>query len=342
MDFDTNQTSRRTILKGIAGGAGALALGFTPAASQSGTKAIFIEPFDLILEFMPELNAAAGGHFKAQGLDIDIINARGTSLAVQQLIAKQAMFTKLGVLDLIKAYAQQQIPIVSVATVQQSAIFNVVSLKSAPIMTPADMKGKTIGVASLGGGTENNLDLMLASAGIPKQDVPRQAVGLSPGNVELLKQGRVAAFFATIEVSVALQRANEPVEIWNIDRFAPIPGGAYVVTREMGEKQPETIVKFLRAIHASVIELLTDDLNKILDRAERQFEITGNKSREFRLDALKAYNALIVAKGKENILRNIPSVWQASAALTQKAGVATVANIDDLYTNRFLDQAAKT
>jgi NitT/TauT family transport system substrate-binding protein len=335
------QSDRRSFLKGLAG-AGALTLGWSPVFAQSGGKATFIEPFDPILEFMPELNAVAGGHFKAQGLDIEIVNARGTSLAVQQLIARQALFTRLGVLDLIKAHAQQQVPIISIATAYQSAIFNVVSLKSAPIKTPADMKGKTIGVASLGGGTENTLDLMLASAGIPKQDVPRQAVGLSPGSVELLKQGRVAAFFATIEVSIALQRANEPVEIWNVDRFAPIPGGAFVVTKELTEKEPETIVRFLRGIRASITELLTGDLNRILDRAEARFDITGNKARDFRIDALKAYNTLADSKGRDNVLQNIPAAWQASAALTQKAGVATVSNINDLYTNRFLQLAAKT
>ena len=333
--------SRRSVLQGIAA-AGVLATsGGRLAFGQSGAKSIFIEPFDLILEFLPELNAAAGGHFEAQGLNIDIINARGTSLAVQQVIAKQATFTKLGSLDLMKAHSLQSLPLVAIGTIQQGAIFSLVSLKSAPVMTPADMRGKTIGVASLGGGTENNLDLMLAGVGIPGKEVARQAVGLSPGSVELLKQGRVQAFFATVEVAVALQRAKEPVEIWNVDRFAPLPGGAYVVARDFANENPKAIVQFLRAVRASAVELLTTDLNKILDRVEKKFDIAGDKDRGYRVDALQAYNKLIESQGRDNILRNIPDVWRGGAELATKAGIVNVANVDSLYTNRFIEEAAK-
>lgn len=338
--FLDHQVNRRSVMKGAVV-AGALTLGGRTAFAQSSGKSILVEPFDLILEFLPELNASAGGHFKANGLDIDVVNVRGTSLAVQQLIAGQASFTKLGVLDLIKAYAAQQLPLISVATIQQSAIFNIVSLKSAPILSPTDMVGKVVGVASLGGGTENNLDLMLATAGIPKEQVQRQAVGLSPGNIELLRQGRLAAFSTTVEGAVALQRSKEEVEIWNINRFVPIPGGAYVVSKEFADRQPKAVTNFVRALRASVSELLTADPNSILDRVEAKFELIGDKSREFRLDAVAAYNVLIVGKGKENVLVNIPDVWQASAELIQKAQVATVSDIKNIYTNKFVEAAAK-
>jgi NitT/TauT family transport system substrate-binding protein len=341
MDKKPNQLTRRNVIGGIAAGATLALTEIRPSLAQS-IKHIFIEPFDLILEFMPELNAAAGGHFKAQGLDIEIINARGTSVAMQQVVAKQASFSKVGALDLMKAHALQKVPLVSVATVQQGALFSVVSLKSAPIMSPADMRGKTIGVASLGGGTENNLDLMLAGAGVPGKEVVRQPVGLSPGNVELMKQGRIAAFFATVEVAVALKRTNAPVEIWGADKFAPMPGGAYVVTREFAEQNPQAVTQFVRALKASTEELLSSDLNKILDRAEKQFEITGDKDRAYRLDALKAYNELVLAQGREDVLKNVPEIWRKGAELTTKAGVANVTDVDSLYTNRFLEEASKT
>ena len=335
-----SRTNRRNALKTVMG-AGALAFAPTAALSRDGAKPIFAEPFDLLLEFLPELNAVAGGHFAKHGLDVEIVNARGTSMAAQQLIAEKASFTKVGVLDLIKMQAQQKVPLLSVATIQQSPIFTVVSLKSAPVRGPEDMRGKTIGVASLGGGTENNLDLMLAAAGIPKGTVTRQAVGLSPGNAVLLKQGRIAAFFATIEGSIALERAKEPVEIWNIGRFAPIPGGAYVVTRDYAKKQADDVVKFMRGMRDSVNQLTTQSAAEILDRVQAKYEITGEKDRAFRLRAVAEYNALITGQGKENILRNVPDVWRRSADLIRKADIADVPAIDSLYTNEFLDAASR-
>ena len=334
------RVSRRTVLGGMAVGSAFVLTGRSPALAQT-TKLTFIEPFDIALEYIHEMNAAAGGHFKVQGLEIDIPNARGTSIAIQQVVAKQAAFSRVGALDLMKASASQNVPLVSIATSLQEAIFSLISLKSAPINTPADMKGKTIGVASMGGGQENTLDLLLSSAGIDKADVPRQAIGSNVGNVELLKQGRVNGFFATVENTIALMRANEPVIAWSAGKFAPMPGGAIIIRRDFATENSVVVIKFLRAMRASAQEILTADPNMILDRVEKQFEISSNKDRGFRIEALKAYNAMATAQGRDNLLRNVPEVWRKAAELTNKAGIVKVADADALYTNQYLDDASK-
>jgi NitT/TauT family transport system substrate-binding protein len=336
------QAGRRNALARSVSIAGAMMAAGLPfaARAQSLSKYTMIMPFDLIIEFAPELNADVGGHFRAQGLDIDIINARGTSIALQQVLAKQASFTKLGGLDLMKAYSLQQVPVVSIGTIQQAGLFSIISLKSAPIRTPADMKGKTIGVASIGGGTENLLDLMLNGAGIAPKDVPRQAVGLSPGNVALLKQDRVQAFFATLEVVVALRRAGEPVEVLNVDSFAPIVGGAYVASRAFLDQNPKAPVQFLRAIKASVNELLTANPNMILDRIEKKYEISGEKDRAYRIEALQAVVALSMTQGKDNVLKNLPGLWKSGADLVTRSNIAKIPDATALYTNKFIDEVS--
>ena len=122
------RVSRRTVLGGMAAGSAFVLAGRRRSLAQT-TKLTFIEPFDIGLEYIHEMNAAAGGHFKAQGLDIDIPNARGTAIAVQQVVAKQAAFTRVGALDLMKASASQSVPLVSIATSLQEAIFSLVSFE---------------------------------------------------------------------------------------------------------------------------------------------------------------------------------------------------------------------
>ena len=334
------RVSRRTVLRGMAAGSAFVLAGRRRSLAQT-TKLTFIEPFDVGLEYIHEMNAAAGGHFKAQGLEIDIPNARGTAIAVQQVVAKQAAFTRVGALDLMKASASQSVPLVSIATSLQEAIFSLVSLKSAPINTPADLRGKTIGVASIGGGQENTLDLLLSSAGINKAEVPRQAIGSNVGNVELLKQGRVNGFFATVENTIALMRANEPVIAWSAGKFAPIPGGAIIARRDFATENPALVTNCLRAMKASAEELLTADPNMILDRVEKQFEISSNKDRGFRIEALKAYNAMATAQGRDNLLKNVPEVWRKAAELTTTAGIVKVADADTLYTTQYINDAFK-
>ncbi len=332
--------SRRTALQGLAVAAGA---SYVPGAAfaQGAGKLLFMEPFDLAFEYMHEMNAVVGGHFGKEGLDVRIDNARGTSVAIQQVIAGQAIATRVGALDLIKASAAQDVKLVSIATSLHEAIFSLVSLKSAPLMTPQDMRGKTIGVASMGGGQENTLDLILASGGVSTKDVPRQAIGSNAGNVELLKQGRVNGFFATVETSTLLRRAGEPVEIWSASKFAPMPGGIIITTRDYLDKNPGMAVKFVRAMRNSAKEILAADPNMIVERIEKTYDISASKDRAFRVEAVKAYSGMTVAQGEQNIMRNVPEVWQKAAELVTKAGIAKVGDVTALYDNTYADEAAK-
>ncbi len=341
MSNQKKPVTRRRVLSGIAAGGALTLAGRAPTFAQGSAKIVFMEPFDLAIEFIHEMNGVVGGHFKAQGLEVEITNVRGTAIALQQVIAKQAMVTRVGALDLMKAVAAQQMPLVSIATSLQEAIFNLVSLKSAPINSPAEMKGKTIGVASMGGGQENTLNLLLASANLPVSEVPRQAIGSSAGNIELLKQGRVNGFFATVENSITLLRANEPVVIWSAGKFAPMPGGAIVVRRDWATENAELATKFLRGLYASAVELLSADPTMVLDRVEKKYDLAAEKSREFRIEALKAYNRLALAQGRENLLRNVPEVWRTAAELVDKAGIVKVASADQLYANTYIDVARK-
>ena len=328
-------------MQGVAAGVGATLAANRPVFAQTGAKLLFMEPFDLAFEYMHEMNAVVGGHFAKQGLDVQIDNARGTAVAIQQVIAGQAIATRVGALDLIKASAAQDVKLVSIATSLHEAIFSLVSLKSAPLMTPQDMRGKTIGVASMGGGQENTLDLILASGGVSPKDVPRQAIGSNAGNVELLKQGRVNGFFATVETSILLRRAGEPVEIWSASKYAPLPGGIIITTRDFVDKNPDTAIKFVRAMRNSANEILAADPNTIVERLEKIYDFAAAKDRAFRTDAVKAYNAMTVAQGEQNIMRNVPEVWGKAAELVNKAGIAKVADVATLYDNKYVDEAAK-
>src|ERR1700735_1730519 len=74
---------------------------------------------------------------------------------------------------------------------------------------PKDMAGKTIGIVSRGGGTDNYLDIMLTSAGLAKDSVTRQVAGNSPGAFDLVELGRLDAFIADESVLIALRRAGK-------------------------------------------------------------------------------------------------------------------------------------
>lgn len=331
--------SRRSVIQGLGVGTVLAAAPFRFGFAQDTTTFRFITAWEILLEQMHELNAIAGGHMKAEGIEVEMTPGRGTSLAIQQVVADQADISRVGALDLIKASAAQEVELVSVGVSLQEGIFEVVSLDSNPINGPQDMRGKVIGVSSLGGGTENILNLMLSNAGVPIEEVERQAVGSSPGNVELLKQGRLDAFLLTVEGSMILRRNNEPVTIWAADKFAPMPGGAIIVRRDFAEANKDSVTAFMRAMYNSAQELLVADPDMIISRIEEKFEISANEERDFRTHALAIYNYMALAEGEDNLLRNVPEVWANAAEQISKAGMAEVPDVESLYTNEFIDAA---
>lgn len=333
---------RRQLLKGAAaGGAFFMTGGGMPVFAQSKTRLVFMEPFDLTLEYLQEMNAVVGGHFEKEGLEVEITNVRGTSVGIQQVIAGQAAFTRIGLLDLFKASGSQETKLLSVATSLQGGIFSLISRKEDPIKSPADLRGKTVGVASIGGGQENILNLMLAGAGIPVEDVPRQAIGSNAGNVEVLKQGRVDAFISNVETALILQMNNEPVDIWSTTKFAPLPGGVIAATEQFATENHDTVVKFVRAMRNSALEILSADPGEILDRVTPHYDLVVNEDREFRIGAVKAYNEPTTAQGEENVMRNVPAVFEESARLIEAAGIIEVEDPSALYSNAFYEEAVK-
>ena len=334
-----DRSTRRRFLAGAGGALGAGSL-MPLAAAQSLEKLVYVTPFGYLIDFAPILNAAAGGHFKAQGFDAEIVGGKGGMTSVQQLVAKQAKFSRNAPIEFMKAYSATKVPLIAVATIMQASVFHLISAKAAPIREAADLKGKTVGVVSVGGATENLLDLMLLQAGIPKAEVPRNVAGNSPGSMALIRQGRIQGFIATGNVVIALKLAGEAFESWSTDRYAPMPSQVYLTHREVAEKEPAVVVRFLKAVNASVKELLgATDKGPLFDRMAKAFEIPGANNRAAMIEALKHQDELILAQGPRNVLRNVPELWTKGAELLNRAGLAKIDKVEELYTNKFVEEA---
>jgi ABC-type nitrate/sulfonate/bicarbonate transport system substrate-binding protein len=333
--------SRRKVLAGIGAAAGVGLVGAPAVLAQSREPLTVMTPFGFIPDFIEMMNAVSGGHYQNHGFDAKLLGASGTAQAMQQLVAGQVQFIRAASIDMIRA-AAQGVPVVAIATSHQGSTFHMISPKEKPVTRAEDLKGKTVGIVSVGGTTDIFLNLVLAKVGLKPDDVKREVTGNSPGILQMVRQGRVDCFMASIVVPVVLQRNREPIEIWSTDRYAPMPGQCYVTTREMAEKRPETVVRFLRAMRDSMNEMLTQPNPPIFERAGKQFDIPGIRD----LDTVVAVSdaskqQLWLSKGRENLLRNVPDLWAEGIKALRDNGVANPPNPDQLWTNTFIDQALR-
>ena len=335
---------RRSLLKAAAAGALAAALP-APVLVRRGSAAepiTVMTGFGLLPNFIEIMNAASGGHFAHQGLDARVIGATGTAREMQQIVAGEAQFGRVAALDQINAVARQAVPLVAVATICQGSAFQLVSPKQAPIRSAEDLKGKTVGIVSVGGSTDIFLDLILAKAGLPPDAVERQVTGDNPGALELARRGRVDCFLCSLNVVVALERSGAAIAYWSTDRYAPMPGQVYQTTRRIIEERPDLVGRFLRAMKASVDELLTQPLAPIFARAARDYDIPGLHDMATVVAVQQATaERLWLAQGRANLLRNVPDLWASGVAALRSAGRPVPADPAVLYTNRFVDAALK-
>jgi ABC-type nitrate/sulfonate/bicarbonate transport system substrate-binding protein len=287
------------------------------------------------------MNAYSGGHLAKEGLDAKVLGATGTVQSIQAVIGGEAQFGRFSGIDFIRAVAGKGAPLKAFATLRQNLGFNIVSPKDRPVKSGADLKGKTIGLLSVGGSTETYIDVLLAQAKVPKSEAKLIVAGDSPGEVELIKKGRLDCFICTFATAFTIQRTlNEPLEYLNVDDFVPAPGQVFHGTHETLAAKPELVLKVLRALRASMQEIMTEPIGPIFERAGKDFEIPGIKD----IDTLVALQKKTIEinwfgkRGKAGALRNFPDSWQAGCDALRSVGIVDVKDPSVLYTNEFVDK----
>ncbi|HUZ74044.1 MAG TPA: ABC transporter substrate-binding protein [Stellaceae bacterium] len=299
----------------------------------------FMLPFGFNSMFIEIMNAYSGGHFARHGIDGKVLGATGTAQAVQQVVAGQAQFVVCSGLDFVRAVGSRNAPLRAIATIDQNAGFNLVSLKAKPIRKGEDLRGKTIGVVSQHGTTETCLDLLLALSHVPKSEVQVVVTRDTPGALEFIRQGRIDGFMTTYTVTLILLKQKAPIEYLLIDDFVPTPGEVYSTTTDIIAKRPQLPLAVLQAIGDSVVEIMSHPLKPIFARAAKDFDILGGRD----LDGLASMEQSMIQKmwladGKAELLHNVPRRWQTCVDSLHRLGFINSTDPAPFYTNEFVDQ----
>lgn len=342
---------RRTLLGGALAGCGLLLTGCGKSTdgnrSSSGATSApeelldltYVTPAALLVGYADVLVAQTNGLFTKHGLRVNIQPGNGSSQAIQQVVGGQSLLSRTGGIDLILAVAGKSVPIRSVGTISQGNPFNVISNKAQPIKSPTDMRGKVIGVVSLGGGTETILNLMLEQSGIEPKSVRREVVGNAPSAFALIDKGRIDAFIASADTLEILKAEKAPLSFFATDEHAPIPGQVYVASAEAVQRKDERIAKFLAAVGESVTSIVEDKGKGYAATMEalKPYDIAALDNPEEAKAGLAAQVELWLAAGQENLLRNVPDAWvKAQEIMTDGSLIKAPVAPEKLYTNEFL------
>lgn len=133
------------------------------------------------------------GYWQQEGLDVDLQGAAGSLPSLQMVATGKADVGVVQPLTLFQTRLKGADVKAFYTFVRRNWFFPAV-LEGSPVTRMQDLKGKTIGVQSMGASMIPFMRLALADAGLdPFKDVTFVSVGLGAGAAGLLQQGRVDA-----------------------------------------------------------------------------------------------------------------------------------------------------
>lgn len=276
-----------------------VALSQTPAKPMDKiTVAGWSKPITEVTNLLVEEDK---GFFKARGIDLAYMPGAGGGDAVRNLLSGQAdvaftdpgsFFTALDKGEKLRA----------IYDIYPQNVFNVVSLKTANITKPADLKGKRIGVYSLASGTRQNLQVLLNQAGLSEADVTVVVTGLL--NFAPLLQGQVDATAATdTGLLIARQRGLTDMNVIEVKNHLNISSDIFVVREETYQQKKALLKRFVSAYRDSAAWMIAAPQEAATLAVKRA--IDGQNP---------AMNLDIIT------LRNLSSV----SAITQQRGLGTM------------------
>ncbi|MEX8192545.1 ABC transporter substrate-binding protein [Comamonas guangdongensis] len=277
--------SRRSLLGACAGITGLTLAGAGMAAPVQGKIRLagWSKPISEITNILAEPEK---GFFKAQGVELAYLPGAGGGDAIRNMLSGQAdvAFTDPGSFFMALDKGEK---LVAIYDIYPQNVFNVVSLKSAGIHKPADLKGKKIGVYSLSSGTRQNLLVMLHQAGLKESDVSIVVTGLL--NFAPLMQGQVDATAATdTGLAVGLRKGIGEVNVMQVREHLNISSDMFVVREDTLRQKKDLLKAFLKGYRDSAAWMIANPEEAAT--LAGKYAIDGTQ-RDINLDVVRLRNA---------------------------------------------------
>jgi NitT/TauT family transport system substrate-binding protein len=210
-----------------------------------------------LLYYLPLTIAEQLGYFKAEGLDIKIVDFAGGSQALRALVGGSADVVSGAFEHTINMQAKGQKLRAIVLMGRAPQIVLGINPKTMPnYRSVADLKGRKIGVTAPGSSTNVMANFVLAKAGLKPSDVSIIGVGAGSGAVAAMRSGQVDAMSNLDPVISLLTRSNDMTVISDTRIVAeadkvfggPMPAACLYLPQSFLDKNPRTAQALATAI----------------------------------------------------------------------------------------------
>ena len=275
-----------------------LFLALSPFAAVQPQERVRITYANNSLSFLVPFIAKDRGLYAKNGLNAELVQAR-PAVNIAALVSGDADFAE--VLGSAIRSAARGIPVRAVSTSIRAPLF---SLAVHPdIKNIKDLKGRTIGVASVGGTNQISTRLLLQHYGIdPDREVKMLAIGEEKFMAEALRVRHVDAVMVAPPFSIILKREGFPL-LAHATKVVSIPSTGLSATVDKIRQNRSQVKRALRA-EVEALRYLRDNPAGSVEVIRKRFAMDEAMARESYAAVIDAFSkdGRIDAEGVDNLL----------------------------------------
>jgi NitT/TauT family transport system substrate-binding protein len=205
---------------------------------------------------LPYVVAKENGLFEREGLKVQLITFRGTNLMLTALLAGELDYATI--LPFLTGASARGLPVKILAAVTKSSSYFMVSRPE--IDSFEGLRGKKIGINSFGSSADYAAYAAVSRSGMdPNKDLTILAIGGgTPERLAAVVSGSVDATVITSPAEYAAEKQGLRVlmSARELGELVRIPITGIGATQKKMEKDPDEIVRLLRALRLATIYLL--------------------------------------------------------------------------------------
>ena len=245
-----------------------------PAPAQEKPEKARVAVATSSMAFLVPFIAKDRGFYLKQGAEVELIQMR-PNIAVAALLSGDIDYIEL-IGSAIRS-AARGLPIRAISTSIKSPFFSVIAQNK--FKSVKDLKGATIGIASIGGTNHISTRLTLKEFGLdPEKDVKLIAIGDEKLIYDAFKIGRTDAVVLAPPYSIQLRREGFPI-LANTAQYVTIPFSGLGTTLDRIKSNRAQIKKLLKA-EIEALRYLRDNPAGTVEVIRKRFSMDDKTAQE--------------------------------------------------------------
>ncbi len=296
-----------------------------------------------LLYYLPLTVAEQLGYFKAEGLDVTIVDFAGGSRALQAVVGGSADVVSGAFEHTVNMqFKGQRMRAFVLQGAAPQIVLGINPKTMAGYKALADLKGKKIGVTAPGSSTNVMLNFVLAKAGLKPSDVSVIGDGAGNGAVAAMRSGQIDAISNLDPVITLLQRSGDLKIISDTRVVAesekvfggPMPAACLYAMQSFINSHPNTTQALTNAIVRADKWIRNAGAADIIKAVPESF-LMGDRA--VYIDAFLAAKGALSPDGMIPE-RGAQTAFKALASVDEQLAAAKL-DLNAVYTNDFVKKA---